>query len=236
MDTDGRVEGEVAPATKASGDDREGVDGHKSDDDFGDDDTRSGRANAERSGEDMDVETRVVAPAKEPVPKKVVDRTKTCPFLLRVFPKENEFNRLDEFARARLPQNELQIYTWESETLRTLTQLIKSQLTAFRAKETQFYFGVASPDARGNYSMRTLGMTQGGRKGNDDTLSLGDLNFRIGDYICVKVVVARDQPVSGRGDRDAHRDGRSQVGPRDRGRDYDRGRDRDRERDRRVRR
>merc|ERR1711966_8421 len=113
----------------------------------------------------MDVETRVIAPSQDKVPRVIVDRTKVCPFLLRVFPKENEFNRMDELARARLPQNELQIYTWMSETLRNLTYLIKSQLAPFRAKDTQFYFGAAYPDNRGNYTMRDLGMTQGGRKG-----------------------------------------------------------------------
>lgn len=187
-------------------------DDRDNDDNDNDDDGRANREADERAahGDDtMDVETKVVAPAKEMVPRTIVDRTKVCPFLLRVFPKENEFNRMDEFSRARLPQNELQIYTWMSETLRTLTQLIKSQLPAFRAKDTQFYFGAAFPDNRGNYTLKTLGMTQGGRKGSDDQLSLGDLNFRIGHYLLIKVVCARDAGPGRGGDGDLRRDGRN---------------------------
>lgn len=36
----------------------------------------------------------------------------TCPLLLRVFVMDSEHHRPDEFTRKKVPDNELQIYTW----------------------------------------------------------------------------------------------------------------------------
>lgn len=50
-----------------------------------------------------------------------VDRETTCPFLLRVFCKENSRHMLEDFIANKAPeQDELQIYTWPDATLREL--------------------------------------------------------------------------------------------------------------------
>ncbi|PVH97752.1 hypothetical protein DM02DRAFT_616301 [Periconia macrospinosa] len=62
-----------------------------------------------------------------PPPAKI-DRQTTTPFLLRLFYKHNAFNRLDEFVPGtRLPPS-LQIYTWQSCTLRELSTLLLTAL------------------------------------------------------------------------------------------------------------
>ena len=47
---------------------------------------------------------------KKPAP--AVDREKTCPLLLRVFVGKRGHHRTEEFQRGRLPEDELQMYTW----------------------------------------------------------------------------------------------------------------------------
>lgn len=57
-----------------------------------------------------------------------VDRQTTTPFLLRLFYKQNSFHDTDSFdPTRRLPQN-LQIYTWQSCTLRELSSLLLTTL------------------------------------------------------------------------------------------------------------
>jgi hypothetical protein len=53
-------------------------------------------------------------PATSPVTDRlVVDRTRTCPFLLRVFVREGGHNHLDEYQPPRrMPAHEFQIYSW----------------------------------------------------------------------------------------------------------------------------
>ena len=36
----------------------------------------------------------------------------TCPLLLRVFVMESQHHRPEEFSKKKVPDNELQIYTW----------------------------------------------------------------------------------------------------------------------------
>ncbi|KAF2194816.1 hypothetical protein K469DRAFT_617486 [Zopfia rhizophila CBS 207.26] len=64
--------------------------------------------------------------SQAPTPK--VDRQTTTPFLLRLFYKNGAFHRLDEFSpSARLPPH-LEIYTWQTCTLRELTHLLLTAL------------------------------------------------------------------------------------------------------------
>ena len=58
-------------------------------------------------------------------PNQEVDREKTCPFLLRLFYKENARHMLDDFMDNKVPeQDELQIYTWNDATLKEISELV----------------------------------------------------------------------------------------------------------------
>ncbi|CAI6336676.1 unnamed protein product [Periconia digitata] len=87
-----------------------------------------------------------------PPPVKV-DRHTTPPFLLRLFYKHNAFNRLDEFMPdTRLPAS-LQIYTWQSCTLRELSTLLLSALPNLLQKPypgTRIAFRLVYPDLAGS--------------------------------------------------------------------------------------
>ncbi|KAH5127177.1 hypothetical protein HBH70_234760 [Parastagonospora nodorum] len=110
-----------------------------------------------------------------------IDRQTTTPFLLRLFFKQGAFHRLDEFdpSLPRLPTH-LQIYTWQSCSLRELCQLllsaIPSQLPqpytgsriAFRLVYPDIQ-GSNRPGAPGRFISRDIGsVIIGARTRNDD--------------------------------------------------------------------
>ena len=53
-----------------------------------------------------------------------VDREKTCPFLVRVFHKEGGSHRIEEFDGGKVPDEEVQIYSWMDANLRELSEHI----------------------------------------------------------------------------------------------------------------
>ena len=90
--------------------------------------------------------------------------------------------------RGNLPQNELQIYTWTDATLYELSSLIKEVNPDAKKKGTVFDFAIVYPDSRNpNYRMREIGMTCSGQKGLDDTKTLSQLRFSIGDYLDISI-------------------------------------------------
>ena len=184
--------------------------------------------------------------------EKLIDREKTCPLLLRVFLSKGRPHQISEYARDRLPPNELQIYTWCDASLDELSGLVKEVNPDARTKGTTFDFRLVHPDHRSpHYRFRDIGSTTSGVKGPDDNKTLASLNFVIGDYLDVHVVLPSSRIGSGP-ERDHrrpdhrlgdHRSDRFAAGGRfptgDRDRDVaisrrigDRDRDRDRERDR----
>ena len=56
-----------------------------------------------------------------------IDRSKTCPFLLRIFYKVNGYNSLRNFSGDNFPP-ELDIYTWEDANLKELANFIHKAL------------------------------------------------------------------------------------------------------------
>ncbi|KAG9191519.1 hypothetical protein G6011_10253 [Alternaria panax] len=89
----------------------------------------------------------MAAPAK-------IDRQTTTPFLLRLFFKQGSFNRLDEFdpALPRLPRN-VQIYTWQSCSLRELCTLLLSAVPTLLPHPyagSRIAFRLVYPDIQGS--------------------------------------------------------------------------------------
>uniref|UniRef100_A0A7S1STK2 Histone deacetylase complex subunit SAP18 n=1 Tax=Tetraselmis chuii TaxID=63592 RepID=A0A7S1STK2_9CHLO len=119
-------------------------------------------------------------------PPLVIDREKTCPLLLRVFPKLGSHHKLEEYQRnGELPKGEVQVYTWMDATLRELTDLVKEVQPAARKQNARLQFSFVYPDRKGHNVMRAVGSVISGRPGDDDKKNLKMLNFQIGDYLDV---------------------------------------------------
>jgi len=99
----------------------------------------------------------------------------------------------------KVPTNELQIYTWKDATLKELTSLVREVNPDSRRKGTFFDFALIypSPSSRGNYQRsvnqfidyqsKEIGTTVSGRKGIDDSKTLAQSGFVIGDYLDISI-------------------------------------------------
>lgn len=140
---------------------------------------------------------------EKPEPEKPVDREKTCPLLLRVFCNNGRHHNVMDYSRGNVPANELQIYTWMDATLREITSLVKEVNPEARRKGTYFDFSLVFPDARSpGYRMREIGTTCSGQKGADDSKTLAQARFCIGDYMDISIITPnRMLPMMRRGGR-----------------------------------
>uniref|UniRef100_A0A0K8TSH3 Histone deacetylase complex subunit SAP18 n=1 Tax=Tabanus bromius TaxID=304241 RepID=A0A0K8TSH3_TABBR len=129
----------------------------------------------------------MIVEEKQPPPKQV-DREKTCPLLLRVFCSTGRHHSLSEYAHGNVPTNELQIYTWQDATLRELTSLVRDVNPETRKKGTYFDFALVFPEPRTPvYRMREIGVTCSGQQGADDSKTLAQAKFCIGDYMDINI-------------------------------------------------
>ncbi|KAL6174601.1 hypothetical protein ACLB2K_051247 [Fragaria x ananassa] len=129
----------------------------------------------------------------EPVDReKVPPLLSTCPLLLRVFTKNGGHHTQEDFAvRGKEPKDEVQIYTWKDATLRELTDLVKEIAPAARRRNAKLSFAFVYPDKGGRYVFKQAGMTHAhGNIGRrlDDSKSLNELKFQIGDYLDVAIL------------------------------------------------
>uniref|UniRef100_A0AC34R9F8 Histone deacetylase complex subunit SAP18 n=1 Tax=Panagrolaimus sp. JU765 TaxID=591449 RepID=A0AC34R9F8_9BILA len=149
-------------------------------------------------------------------PEKVVNREKVCPFLLRIFvvsvrhnpiqeykngnAPRNELqiytcvrhNPIQEYKNGNAPRNELQIYTWMDCTLRELMMLIRDVNAESRPRGTSFDFSIVSPERfSSRMNIRPIGITINGSRNVDDTKTLADCKFEIGDFIDVAITPPR---------------------------------------------
>lgn len=96
--------------------------------------------------------------ASRDAPKPTIDRQSTTPFHLKLFYRQNAFHHLSDFpiiSPPPLPPH-LQIYTWQSCTLRELSQLLTSaipDLLPDPAVGTRLSFRLIYPDTRGAATM-----------------------------------------------------------------------------------
>lgn len=87
-----------------------------------------------------------------------------------------------------MPANELQIYTWQDATLKELTALVRDVNPDTRRKGTYFDFALVHPDQFGpGYRMREIGVTCSGQRMADETTSLAQAKFTIGDYMDINI-------------------------------------------------
>eukprot|EP00798_Chlamydomonas_sp_ICE-L_P021350 gene21350-28286_t len=119
----------------------------------------------------------------------IIDRERTCPLLLRVFPKPGSHHRLEDFrVRGKEPADEIQIYTWMDATLRELSDLIKEVQPHARNRMSKTSFAFVYPDQRGLNVMRQVGQVHSIRVTEDDNKTLKALNFQTGDFLDVAIL------------------------------------------------
>eukprot|EP00884_Botryococcus_braunii_P014369 jgi/Botrbrau1/22933/Bobra.0030s0010.2 len=117
-----------------------------------------------------------------------IDREKTCPLLLRMFPKFNGHHHLEEYQRrGQEPKSEVQVYTWMDATLRELTDLVKEVQPAARRANARLDFALVYPDRKGRNVMRQVGTVFSARDTDDDFKTLRQLNFQTGDFMDVAI-------------------------------------------------
>merc|ERR1712007_53211 len=116
---------------------------------------------------------------------KALDRSRTCPFLLRVFHKIGSHHGLEAFAeRGKEPiDNELQVYTWPDVTLRELVDLIKDVAPEARSTTAKLSFRLIYPDKAGKNVMTELGTVTASKRGPDDEKPLSSSKFQTGDLL-----------------------------------------------------
>lgn len=117
-----------------------------------------------------------------------INREKICPFLIRLFYKENDFNLLEEMNSGRFPSTrELHIYTWMDASLRELTMLIRDSVDFAKRKDAILNFSFIFPDSKGKYQRKEIGNIHMYKKGQDDNKTLQQLRFSIGDFIDISI-------------------------------------------------
>lgn len=114
-----------------------------------------------------------------------VDRTKTCPFLLRIYVKVNGYHKTEEFnPRERVPtSDETQIHTWKDATLREITTLIKEVHPEARNKSAVLKYNLVYPNHHGENVIKRIGVVKSFYTGEDDDSTLDSLGLHIGDYL-----------------------------------------------------
>jgi histone deacetylase complex subunit SAP18 len=115
-----------------------------------------------------------------------INREKICPFLLRVFYKEGDFNSLEDLSALKLPRDrELHMYTWIDASLRELASLIKDAVDCKKGNMIM-NFSIVYTDSRGKLQRKEVGAVSS-RKNQDDAKTLQQLKFTIGDYIDINI-------------------------------------------------
>ena len=88
-----------------------------------------------------------------------------------------------------------QIYTWMDASLKELTALIRDVNPDTRRKGTYFDFALVFPDTRpGAYRIREIGVTCSGSRGADDSKTLSQAKFQIGDYLDINISPPNRKP------------------------------------------
>ncbi|CAG8655137.1 881_t:CDS:2 [Acaulospora morrowiae] len=130
--------------------------------------------------------TRITAGGKD---KLVVDREKTVPFLLRMFWRQGNHHRPDDYTPEHLPtENEVQIYTWKDATLKEIANLFREVNAEANQPNARLSFKLVYVDnLRGKYTFKDLGIVHNLTSSSEDGTNLDDARFVIGDFLDVAI-------------------------------------------------
>lgn len=117
-----------------------------------------------------------------------VNRTTTCPFLVRVFPTTLRHREDVTYKSSRdLPKTEIQINTWLDCTLRELVDLLR-QANPEATKGTVSFRRIYWVKATSRMASVHLGTVHTQKRGFEDSKTLKLLGFEIGDFLDVAVI------------------------------------------------
>ena len=90
-----------------------------------------------------------------------IDREKICPFLIRCFwSTSRPYSSLDyDTRKGKLPQNEVQIYTWKDANILEITELLKEAIPATCQKNITISYAFVYPDRTGNNVVKPVSIT-----------------------------------------------------------------------------
>ncbi|KAJ3223040.1 hypothetical protein HDU81_009449 [Chytriomyces hyalinus] len=113
-----------------------------------DDDSESGRKRR-RSGADMQTEdgteggdAGTAAVRVKRTERRVVDREKTCPFLVRVFVKAAEHHSLTDISAGKAKEDEHHLHLWKDSTLREISHLLSAKMPDLNDPEIRLTFKI----------------------------------------------------------------------------------------------
>ncbi|ETW31511.1 hypothetical protein PFFCH_01109 [Plasmodium falciparum FCH/4] len=121
----------------------------------------------------------------------IINREKTCPFLLRLFYKvDKEYNVDDmDILTKDNNSNELQIYAWIDITMREIVTLVKDFYKDSRQRNAQWVFKVFSYEKKKLTFLSKVHSTIYNYK--EDNKTLLSLNYEIGDIILLSIMLDR---------------------------------------------
>jgi len=125
-------------------------------------------------------------------------RNNTCPSLLRMFPSLDHHNLVESYHGGKLPENGVDLYTWQDATLEELTNVINAAKRVARHPTARFSFSLVYPNVHGVFVMKEVGTTSNSASTPDAHKTLRELDWEIGDYLDVAIIIPEDdEPVEG---------------------------------------
>ncbi|KAI8343351.1 Sin3 associated polypeptide p18-domain-containing protein [Chlamydoabsidia padenii] len=134
--------------------------------------------------------------SRSPAPT-VIDREKDCPFLLKMYHQVGRHHSTHEYQldRQPRPEDELQIYTWSDATLGELALLVQEVVEEARHPDARLTFRLIYLDVKtGRYLSTDLGRVVNAEETPDQTKTLNDCRFMIGDYLDIAVHIGDHRP------------------------------------------
>lgn len=117
----------------------------------------------------------------------LIDRDKTCPFLIRVIWKEAEALSIDCLKNRSDQQepDEIRLYAWKDSTLREIIEMLKEHLAGARRRDAEFSLSFIRLNLDGAYEIKPIGTLYSTRKSEYDTSTLSQLRLVIGDFLAL---------------------------------------------------
>ncbi|GAB64453.1 sin3 associated polypeptide p18-like protein, partial [Plasmodium cynomolgi strain B] len=123
-------------------------------------------------------------------PNGLIDREKTCPFLLRLFYKlDGEYNDVEDVKlckKSGVQSNELQIYGWLDITMREIVTLVKDFYQESRKRDAHWVFKVYSNEKKKLTFLSRVHSTKYNYR--EDNKTLLSLDYDIGDILLLSIM------------------------------------------------
>ncbi|KAH6561320.1 hypothetical protein BASA50_003598 [Batrachochytrium salamandrivorans] len=123
------------------------------------------------------------------VPALNIDRSKICPFLIRVFINVDGVHDDIDFAKGRLPQKTVALHCWKDTTMREIASLLGESIPAVTEASAKLIFRTVNrtEHTRGVFKPRTIGSVFNFKRTTDEGRTLDDIRFIPGDFLDVSV-------------------------------------------------